>query len=449
MHLATAVAPVLPGSSTQLPSTQRLRLLLLEQAGKKHILLTGADRFVQLDLLCRLLGDGVRAGRASEQAHWRRSLLAQIEGKPTAADDRPPFIIDAALIDTPRPFIDIDSEGQTAALPVEIWQAWCEGARIGEVSLPVEELATAFAQAEQEEAAADGEESTGSFTAQRIRARLGETLSIPPLSEVGRRLIQLQANPDATGEDLARIVECDASLTAQVVGWASSPFYGKRGGVRTVREAIIRVLGFELVLNLAIGLAMKKSLGQPQDAPHGLTPYARQSIYTATATAMLSTLMPRSQRPAYGAAYLCGLLHNYGYLLLAYLFPPHFSLICRHQELNPQTPRYWIEHQLLGVTREQVSCWLFRQWSLPQEVIAAIQGQNGYVGDSRYACHGQLLYLCGRLLRERGVGDAPHESVDPALYGTLQLDAAEVALRMDELINDSQALDQLAQSLGR
>ena len=45
--------------------------------------------------------------------------------------------------------------------------------------------------------------------------------------------------------------------------------------------------------------------------------------------------MPRAQRPEAGLTYLAGLLHNFGYLLLAHVFPPHFSLICRHLEVNP------------------------------------------------------------------------------------------------------------------
>lgn len=425
-------------------AAMRLRPLLLEQGGKKSwMLLTGADRMVQLEPLSRLLGGDLRAARPSDQAHWSARLLTQ------SSDEQLPCIIDAALIDAPRGFIEVDGAGQSLPLAEEIWRRWRDGARIAELSLPVDELEAAYLQAEQARIEAEREERGESFTAQRIRARLSETLSIPPLSEVARRLIQLQANPDATGEDLARIVECDASLAAQVVGWASSPFYGKRGGVRTVREAIIRVLGFDLVLNLAIGLAMKRSLGQPQDAPQGLTPYARQSIYLAAAMALVSTMMPRSQRPTYGAAYLCGLLHNYGHLLLGCLFPPHFSLICRHQELNPRLPRHWMEQQLLGVTREQVSCWMFRQWSLPDEVIAAVQSQHGGWSDARHPCHGQLLYLCSRLLRQRGVGDLPSDAIDPQLYVALQLDEAEVALRLDELIENSHTLDQLAQSLGR
>ncbi|VVQ30227.1 hypothetical protein PS943_01726 [Pseudomonas fluorescens] len=45
--------------------------------------------------------------------------------------------------------------------------------------------------------------------------------------------------------------------------------------------------------------------------------------------------MPRTERPEAGLTYLVGLLRNFGYLLLAHVFPPHFSLICRHLEVNP------------------------------------------------------------------------------------------------------------------
>lgn len=54
------------------------------------------------------------------------------------------------------------------------------------------------------------------------------------------------------------MVETDPALAAQVVSWAASPYYASPGKIRSVEDAIVRVLGFDLVINLALGLALGK-----------------------------------------------------------------------------------------------------------------------------------------------------------------------------------------------
>jgi hypothetical protein len=120
------------------------------------------------------------------------------------------------------------------------------------------------------------------FTSLRIKQRLEDTLEIPTLPATAQRIIQLRVNPNAVVSELAEIVESDPSLAAQVVSWAASPYYAAPGKIRSVQDAIVRVLGFDLVGNLALGLALGKTLDLPKDKVDGLTPYWLQSIYCST-----------------------------------------------------------------------------------------------------------------------------------------------------------------------
>ena len=98
------------------------------------------------------------------------------------------------------------------------------------------------------------------------------------------------------------------ALAAQVVSWAASPYYAAPGKIRSVEDAIVRVLGFDLVINLALGLALGKSLSLPKDHPQQATPYWQQSIYTAAVIEGLIRAMPRAERPEAGLTYLGGWL---------------------------------------------------------------------------------------------------------------------------------------------
>ncbi|KJZ47826.1 MULTISPECIES: aminoacyl-tRNA deacylase and HDOD domain-containing protein [Pseudomonas] len=259
------------------------------------------------------------------------------------------------------------------------------------------------------------------FTARRIQQRLEATIEIPPLAETAQKIIKLRVDPNATIDDITGVVETDPALAAQVVSWAASPYYASPGKIRSVEDAIVRVLGFDLVINLALGLALGKTLSLPKDHPQHSTPYWQQSIYTAAVIEGLTRAMPRAQRPEAGLTYLAGLLHNFGYLLLAHVFPPHFSLICRHLEVNPHLCHSFVEQHLLGISREQIGSWLMRYWDMPEELATALRFQHDPHYDGDFAEYPNLVCLSVRLLRSRGIGSGPDEDIPDALLERLGL----------------------------
>ncbi|HXR01920.1 MAG TPA: HDOD domain-containing protein [Pseudomonas sp.] len=259
------------------------------------------------------------------------------------------------------------------------------------------------------------------FTARRIQQRLEATVEIPPLADTAQKIIKLRVDPNATIDDITGVVETDPALAAQVVSWAASPYYGSAGKIRSVEDAIVRVLGFDLVINLALGLALGKTLELPKDHPQHATPYWQQSIYTAAVIEGLTRAMPRAKRPESGLTYLAGLLHNFGYLLLAHVFPPHFSLICRQIEVNPHLHHSYVEQHLLGITREQIGSWLMRNWDMPEELATALRFQHDPHYDGDHSAYANLVCLAVRLLRKEGIGSGPMESIPDELFERLEL----------------------------
>lgn len=282
-----------------------------------------------------------------------------------------------------------------------------------------------------------------SFTALRMRQRLEETLEIPPLPNTAQRIMALRVNPDTTVEQLTDVVETDPSLAAQVVSWASSSFYAAPGKIRSVEDAIVRVLGFDLVMNLSIGLSLGKTFSLPQDGPERTTPYWEQSIYTAAVIEGLAKAMPRDQRPELGLNYLAGLLHNFGYLVLAYIFPPYFKLICRHMEANPHVPGWMVDQHLLGVSRNQIGSWLMRYWDMPAEIAVAIRHQHDPDYQGEHHLYANLVYLSLALLRERDLGSGPTMDIPDALFDRLVLPRAKAEQAVDKVLDARDALRKL------
>lgn len=328
------------------------------------------------------------------------------------------------------------------ALSQEAYMSLLRGVRWLDFTRPLSEIDVNRRSPDQDEAQL--REAVHSFTGLRIKQRLDDTLEIPPLPETAQRVLHLRMKPNAEVGDLADIVENDPSLAAQVVSWASSSFYASHTPVNSIYDAIQRVLGFDLVMNLAMGLSLGRTLKQPTDQPEGFIGYWTQSIWMAQAVSVIISCMPRRERPTFGLSYLSGLLHNFGYLVLAHVFPPHFSLICRYTEVNGHVPHELVEHHLIGITREQIGGVLMDLWNMPEEVVTAIRHQKNpdYAGE--HATYANALYLARALLVARGVRLGPALSVPDELYQRLNVSPGRVGEEMDILVENSDSVASMA-----
>lgn len=282
------------------------------------------------------------------------------------------------------------------------------------------------------------------FTSLRIRQRLEDTLELPPLPETARRIIQLRVNPNANMVELVDIVESDPSLAAQVVSWASSSFYAAAGQVRSVHDAISRILGFDLVMNLAMGLSLGQALKQPEHHPRGVVGYWQQSIWQAQAAGVLASQVSVRPRPIFGLAYLAGLLHNFGYLVLAHVFPPHFRLACLNWEVNRHIDTAVVEQHLLGVTREQLAAELMANWYMPDEVTVALRYQKAPAFRGEHDVYPRLLWLGRQLLNERGLEIGASAPIPETAYQELGLDPIKTARTFDKLVESRDSVIAMA-----
>ncbi|MBQ0762569.1 HDOD domain-containing protein [Marinobacter psychrophilus] len=285
------------------------------------------------------------------------------------------------------------------------------------------------------------------FTSLRIRQRLEDTLELPPLPETARRIIRLRTDPNSVMADLVDIVESDPSLAAQIISWASSSFYAAPGRVNSVHDAISRVLGFDMVMNLAMGLSLGRVLRPPTRGIRGYEDYWQQSAWLANGAGLLASLITGAGRPVFGLAYLAGLLHNFGTLVLAHVFPPHFSLLCHAQEVNPGLDSSIVERHLLGITGGQIAAQLMENWSMPEEVTSAVRQHKNPAAAGEHQVYSQVLWLARQLLTERGIGLGVGEPITPSIYRQLGLDPKRVHERFDQLITNRDSVLEMASML--
>ncbi len=286
------------------------------------------------------------------------------------------------------------------------------------------------------------------FTAQRMQERIDQTLHIPPLPETARRIVALQSDPHFDLDDLVQIVETDPSIAARIMGWANSGFYNPNPPAATINDAIMRILGFDTVMSMALGMALGQTLRLPEVQVRGLPTFWLEAVCTAAAMEALARQMPRSDRPASGLCYLAGLLANFGTLVVGHVFPHQYQTICALQEANRHLPHTHVDQHVLQLPREVLCAALLECWSLPEAVTDAIRFQYlpTYQGANR--TYVRLLRLTRKLLGSQGLADHPPDLPESAELEELGLGHESLKTVVELLNASSDQLDRLGSNLG-
>lgn len=282
---------------------------------------------------------------------------------------------------------------------------------------------------------------------ERIRARIEATDDLPAMPKVAHELLQLTVNPYANASDLGAIVEQDPSLAAQLLRYANSPLYGYRGQVDSIRDVIARVLGYDLVMDIALGISVGRSFRNPSEGPLGLDAYWRHAVYCASLTQRLAERMPSAHRPRPGLAYLAGLLHNFGILLLGHLFPEDFRLLNEGLAREPGRPLLSLEDELIGVSHVELGAWLMQSWNMPDELVSAIGNHHDEEYAGSYAIYPNLVLLANRLLAAHQIGDEHSVDLPGDLLARLAITDADAHAALAAVLEHADGLNIMASRL--
>jgi HD-like signal output (HDOD) protein len=249
-----------------------------------------------------------------------------------------------------------------------------------------------------------------------VRRKILLQKEIPPLPLIAQRILSLA--PDAEVSELARIIEQSPEIAARLIGMANAAYFGWPGGVRTIYDAIYKVLGIKLVKSLLIGMAMGDAFDVKKCRGFRPERYWFTAVVTAQLAQGLFPFLPQSMQYELENVHMDGLLHNFGIAVLAHLFPLELSRAFAGppgDEVPPTTERI---RTAMGVDQMQAGGWLARKWHLPRNIVLVMEHHKepGYRGDFWPIV--MLVAYCERgAQRLFSVGDMGREPETEALLG--------------------------------
>jgi len=290
------------------------------------------------------------------------------------------------------------------------------------------------------------------LTLEEVADQLQKLYRLPPMPALALRILRLTTNTEASAKELADLIEFDPSMTAQIMRYAGSALFNYPGQINSVQEAVTRVLGFDRVAHIALGIASVRAFEIPRKGMLGMDEFWRHSLYCAFLSQRLASRCGEDK----GLAYLCGLLHNFGLLLIGHLFPSEFDELNQLRESNPEASMQSLEQQVFGAGDRQqllavghgaIGGILHRLWELPDPVVkaAGMHQHPDYHGEhEQYVL---MVQLANGLLKERNIGDEFNPDDLPALAESLGLTEQDLDTLRDEVEQVSGDLDALARSL--
>lgn len=267
------------------------------------------------------------------------------------------------------------------------------------------------------------------ITPQELIANLGE---LPPLPQVATQLLRVSADPDASAEDLRKIISTDQALTSQILKIANSAMFGMMREVNTLTQAIM-TLGFSTIKSVVIASSAKNLYHR------GTVGLQERLIWEhALVTAISSRAFAKAVRfPRVEEAFIGGLMHDIGKSVMGVKFPERYGALLR-TVYNEGCDSLALELDTFGFDHAMVGEALVQAWNLAPSLQQAVRWHHDPIhAQEDHLPLAAIVALANQLALEEkaGIGDPAHlvtatrQAMDILKLGPEALDSHKETVR--------------------
>lgn len=211
-----------------------------------------------------------------------------------------------------------------------------------------------------------------------IYPRLQQIISrgddLPTLPSIVLQLHHALDDPNAGAAYVARLIDQDPALTSRLLRLSNSASFGRTGVPITSIGVAVARMGLKQVRSTCVALAVVKALGNGR-ARFDHTEFWAHSATVAGLAGSLWELLGDRRRIKPQDAYLVGLLHDIGLLVVDQYFPDEFSELL-DARVDADAALGALEEEHLGIDHGAVASLLIGRWALPAFVGDAIFHHN-------------------------------------------------------------------------
>lgn len=249
---------------------------------------------------------------------------------------------------------------------------------------------------------------------------------LPSLPKVVQEALQMLGKDDVDINVLARRLEHDAVISAKILKLANSAYYGVTRSVTNVDDAIA-ILGLTKLKTLIIASGVTSSVANVSN--FDLKKFWSHSLVTASVSREIAKSLARDIE----LAYIAGLLHSMGQLLMHLAQPKLAAEIALKSDELPPEARQQLERELLGLDHGQLGEELARRWDFPTEISRVLRHYANPL--EKNACEtAPIVYMASQIATglERGKDAAViAAALNAGVVNALEIESAEWIERIE------------------
>ena len=197
--------------------------------------------------------------------------------------------------------------------------------------------------------------------------RIKTSRNLPALPHILVKLMEACDGEPDTIKEISQIIDKDASLSARLMRLVNSTYYGLPNRVASIDQALV-LLGINTIKNIAISASVYQAFGRTKDSPvFRLKQFWWHSLMCATLARLIAR---KTSYTAPDEAFLSGLLHDIGKLVLWVNFPKEYAEVLRSHRNKPDL--LLAGEMRLGATHCEVGAWMINQWHLQSFMADAV-----------------------------------------------------------------------------
>jgi HD-like signal output (HDOD) protein len=204
-----------------------------------------------------------------------------------------------------------------------------------------------------------------------VKQTVGKIDKLPSLPRVYSQLMVALSGENASTDDVAKILMQDMAICAKILQVVNSAFFRLPRSIGKIEEAV-RYLGLTTVKHIALAVEVFQESQGHSRPPPGFSMEALQQ-HSLLVGEVASGFF--SDKQAKEDAFVVGLLHDIGKLLIAVELPEHMTKVLLEMKTTG-SPMNVAEEKVWGVTHAEVGGYLLGLWGLPYPVIEAVANHH-------------------------------------------------------------------------
>jgi putative nucleotidyltransferase with HDIG domain len=204
---------------------------------------------------------------------------------------------------------------------------------------------------------------------------------LPTIPDIATKVIDLLDHPEVELEELADMILTDQVMASRVIKIVNSPLFRPMHEIRSIKRALI-YLGFRHIREIALTCSLIDAF----DANEGVFSIKTFWEHSFGVGVVAKIIAQRVHYPEVEKAYIVGIVHDIGEVLLSCYFKDDFRKIV--DSLRGTAGSFVkAEEEMLGTTHCEVGLCLANKWNFPAEYCDVISHHH----DPEKADHDRTL----------------------------------------------------------